>query len=123
MNFQAISGINALGIPPLQTPNTQPGSFIQNIDLLRNAGQALGVQQTDEVGFESIFQAYMNMLQSAERAEAQSQHLSLEFALGNHDDMLAVIMAQEMAFTSMQFAVQVTSRFIEAYREIMRMQI
>jgi len=123
MSFQAINGIGALGTQPMQMPSLQPGSNIHNAELLRNAGRTLGVAPQEEAGFESIFQAYLNMLNSAERAEAQMQHLQVEFALGNHDDMLAVILAQEMAFTSMQFAIQVTSRFIEAYREIMRMQI
>jgi len=123
MNFQAINSVGAVAAQSMQMPSLQPGSNIQNVELLRNAGRALGATPQEEAGFESIFQAYMNMLNSAERAEAQMQHLQIGLALGNHDDMLAVILAQEMAFTSMQFAIQVTSRFIEAYREIMRMQI
>jgi len=123
MNFQAIGSIGAIGPQPPTAPTIQSSPNVRNTELLRNAGRALGVQEQEEAGFESIFQAYLNMLNSAERAEAQMQHLQVEFALGNHDDILAVVLAQEMAFTSMQFAIQVTSRFIEAYREIMRMQI
>jgi len=37
--------------------------------------------------------------------------------------MLAVILAQEKAYTSLNFTVQVTSRIIDAYREIMRIQV
>ena len=85
--------------------------------------QQVQVPQEDRLAFETILDAYMSMVGSAGRAEAHAQHLAIEHALGNHDDMLSVILAQEMAYTSINFAIQVTSRIIESYREIMRMQI
>lgn len=138
MNFPSISGIQALSplttpqLAPLTTPQPlgtlptmqPPGRVAESVNLLRDAGRAMGVQASgEESSFESLFQAYLDMVNSAGRIEATAQHLQVEYALGNHDDMLAVILAQEMAYTSLYFAVQVTNRIIEAYREIMRMQI
>ncbi|MCL2752603.1 MAG: flagellar hook-basal body complex protein FliE [Defluviitaleaceae bacterium] len=113
MNFQAIQPIMA---------NMQGIERLQNI---QQAGSPNRVNQPsdDRLAFESILGAYMDMVGAAGRAEANAERLAVEFALGNHDDMLSVIIAQEMAYTSINFATQVTSRIIEAYREIMRMQI
>ena len=73
--------------------------------------------------FSMMLDAYTSMVNTAGALEANAQNLSIDFAIGRHDDMLAVILAQEQAYSSMFFTVQVTSRIIEAYREIMRMQI
>ena len=83
----------------------------------------VGLGEEGGIAFQELLGAYMNIVGDAGRMEQHAQYLQVEFALGNHDDMLSVILAQEMAFTSMNFAVQITSRIIEAYREIMRMQI
>ena len=119
MTIPAISGFG--NITAIQ-PNAQ--RIIDTADFLRPPA---GITQTDRAqetqSFDTIFSAYMDMVNSAGRAEAQAQNLQIEYALGNHDDMLAVIIAQEMAFTSLHFTVQVTNRIIQAYQEIMRMQV
>jgi len=102
----------------------QPGQAVNPIAAqLQAARPANPIGDTSQIAFQDILGAYMNIVGDAGRMEQQAQHLQIEFALGNHDDMLSVILAQEMAFTSMNFAVQITSRMIEAYREIMRMQL
>ncbi|MCL2169442.1 MAG: flagellar hook-basal body complex protein FliE [Defluviitaleaceae bacterium] len=105
---------------PVQTGNN-------NIAAVQSQIQAgvpqIGTLDTGGIAFSELLGAYMNIVGDAGRMEQHAQHLAVEFVLGNHDDMLSVIMAQEAAWTSMSFAVQVTSRIIEAYREIMRMQI
>ena len=116
MNFPALSGIQAIqqGAPPVAP---------QNIEMLRGAGQAMGLRVEEDGGFENLFQAYLGLVNQTGLIEANAHNLQIDYALGKHDDMLAVIMAQEMAYTSLYFTVQVTNRVIEAYREIMRMQI
>ncbi|MCL2572959.1 MAG: flagellar hook-basal body complex protein FliE [Defluviitaleaceae bacterium] len=119
MNIPAISGLG--GVAAVQ-PNAQP--IIDAANFLR---PPVGVPQIQEVetaqSFDTIFSAYMDMVNSAGRMEAQAQSLQIGFALGEHDDMLSVVLAQEMAYTSLYFTVQVTNRIIQAYQEIMRMQV
>ena len=93
-------------------------------DVVRAQAPQIGsLDGETQLAFQSLLDAYMGIVGDAGRNVKIMEHLQLEFALGNHDDMLSVIMAQEMAYTSMHFAVQVTSRMIEAYREIMRIQL
>ena len=73
--------------------------------------------------FQTFLDAYLNLTNTAGRMELQAQHVAIEYALGYTDDMLAVILAQEAAHTALNFTVQVTSRIIQAYQEIMRMQM
>jgi len=80
-------------------------------------------EEGQPLAFQNLLDSYMDMVNEAGRSVARAEHLQIEFALGNHDDMLSVVLAQEMAYVSMHFAVQVTSRILDAYREIMRMQI
>jgi len=135
MNFPAISGITAIqqptlnnlaplrGIGDLSAPRGIGDRYTHELEFLRGAGQSLGLRVPDDTPFENILQAYLGLVNQAGRLEGQAHNLQVEYALGNHDDMLAVILAQEMAYTSLHFTVQVTNRVIEAYREIMRMQI
>jgi len=117
MNFPAINGIRAIqqGV----APNLGGINQLNNNNPVRN----LGIDAAEDTSFDSLFQSYLNMLNEAGSLEMQAQNLQIEFALGNTDDMLSVVLAQEAAYTSMMFAVQITNRMIEAYREIMRMQL
>ena len=112
-------------IPSISAIQPGPQAIGLTQDIVRaqrpEAGSLAG--ETGGLAFQSLLNAYMGIVGDAGRNVDHAQHLQIEFALGNHDDMLSVILAQEMAYTSMHFAVQVTSRMIEAYREIMRMQI
>ena len=128
MNLSAISSIaaplNVAGPISAVRPNlpSLPGSHGLS------ANRPLGLlPEADEVAhgqtFDNILNAYLDLVNDAGRLEAQSQHLQVEYALGNHDDMLAVILAQEAAYTALHFTVQVTNRIIQAYQEIMRMQV
>ncbi|MCL2874008.1 MAG: flagellar hook-basal body complex protein FliE [Defluviitaleaceae bacterium] len=73
--------------------------------------------------FEMFYNAAINLINEVNEHQRSSYQLQLDFATGRTDDVLAVMMAQEKAHASLNFTVQVTSRIVEAYREIMRMQI
>ena len=73
--------------------------------------------------FEAFLDSALRMTGTVAILEEQASQVATDFALGRHDDMLAVILAQEMAHTALNFTVQVTSRIVQAYQEIMRMQV
>jgi flagellar hook-basal body complex protein FliE len=73
--------------------------------------------------FGSVFQSYMNLFNETNVQQLSAEQLQLDYASGKTDDMLAVMLAQEKAYTSLNFTVQVTNKLIESYREIMRMQL
>ena len=73
--------------------------------------------------FESFYNAYLNMIDETNTYQLQADQIQLDFAAGKTDDMLSVMLAQEKAYTSFNFTVQVTNKLVDAYREIMRMQL
>lgn len=64
----------------------------------------------------SVFER-MNQMQN------DSAELARQFAAGETDDLVRVVTAAEEASITLQMAVQVRNKVIEAYQEIMRMQV
>jgi len=73
--------------------------------------------------FEQFYNAALDVLNETNQQQIQADSLQLDFATGRTNNMLAVIMAQEQAATSLNFTVQVANRVIESYREIIRLQV
>lgn len=80
-------------------------------------------EMVDSSAFGQIFNATMQLFDDTNTLQHAADQLQLDYVTGRTNDMLAVILAQEKAHTSLSFTVQVTNRVIEAYREIMRMQL
>ncbi|MDL2248873.1 flagellar hook-basal body complex protein FliE [Tyzzerella sp. OttesenSCG-928-J15] len=47
----------------------------------------------------------------------------MDYITGKTDDMLAVVTAEQRAYTALNFTVQVTNKVVEAYKQIISMQI
>lgn len=53
----------------------------------------------------------------------ESEKISEDFAAGKTDNIHQVLIAVEKADTALQFTMQIRNKVMEAYNEIMRMQI
>lgn len=73
--------------------------------------------------FEDFYKAAINLYEDTNQMQLTADNLQMDYITGKTDDMLSVVMAQEKAYTSLSFTTQVTNKIIEAYREIMRMQM
>lgn len=73
--------------------------------------------------FQSFFNAALQMVNETNESQLLSEQLYVDLATGKTDDILAVVMAQNKADAALNFTVQVTGKIIEAYREIMRIQL
>jgi len=62
-------------------------------------------------------------LQAVNRQQLDSQEVSRQFLTGELEDIHQLLIAGEQARVSLQLTVQITTRIIDAYREISRMQI
>jgi len=73
--------------------------------------------------FESMLKSAMQTVDATaeEQITAQEQYIAL--ATGKTDDILSVVLAQEKASVSLNFTTQVANKLIEAYKEIMRLQL
>lgn len=73
--------------------------------------------------FSSIFDASMNMIDETNAYQQEAKQLQLDFASGKNDNILEVTLAQEKAMSALNFTVQVTNKLMEAYKEIMQIQL
>ena len=62
-------------------------------------------------------------LQSVNRQQLQSEEATRQFLSGELEDISQLMIASEQARISLQLTVQITSRIIDAYREIARIQV
>lgn len=81
----------------------------------------------NEVKVETSSSSFSDILSSAvqelEAAQAQSNADSMKLALGDVDDIAQVQINAMKTSTMVQTAVQLTTRAVNAYKEIMQMQI
>ena len=87
-----------------------------------NPQQVLNIREEERV-FDQFLRAAMDVVNQTNERIIESDVEQMRFATGQSNDMLTVILAQERAGSALNFTVQITNRIIEAYREIMRMQI
>ncbi|HHW98543.1 MAG TPA: flagellar hook-basal body complex protein FliE [Firmicutes bacterium] len=76
--------------------------------------------KSDDVGFGQLLNGLM---QQAVKQQTVADNLSAQLALGEIDDVATVMIAAEKAALSWQLLQQVRNKLVEAFQEIMRMQV
>lgn len=103
-----------MDIPALN--NVVP-SYLSNV---ADAARKIGSQ--DE-GFDSVLQSMMNMVNETNYAQNKAEEATMQFELGyatNTHDLNAI---QEKATIALNYTIAVRDRMLEAYKEIMNMQV
>jgi len=72
------------------------------------------------VSFGDMFTSQLDKLNTS---QIQADELAMDFASGNTEDLHQVMIAAEEARISMELAVQVRNKIIEAYKELSSMQL
>lgn len=100
MAIQGITGINpiASGITPI----------------------AAAEQKEEGISFKDVL---MNAINEVSSLEQESSRMTEDFIAGRTDNIHAVMIAGEKASVSLQFIMEVRNKVLEAYQEIMRMQV
>ena len=80
--------------------------------------------QTKSTGeFGSIFEKAMENLNTTNAYLSDAENESLRWALGETENTHELTNALQKASTALQYTVAVRDKFLEAYKEIMQMQI
>lgn len=87
--------------------------------------ETLGVKKNQETAnFGDFLQnAIKNQVATTNELIQSANQKGIDFALGKVDDIAEVMALQEIANTSLQFTVQLRNSLLEAYNEIMRIQV
>jgi len=80
-------------------------------------------QQNDGSAFDEIYNAAIGMLNDTNALQKNAEQKSLDFALGKIDNIHDVMIAQEKASVALQYTVRMKNAVMDAYNEIMRIQL
>ena len=83
---------------------------------------ASDVAQTND-DFGSIFNSMVDALNETNTLHNIAEEEEIRFALGESENTHDLLIAQTKATVALQYTVAVRDKMIEAYREIMQMQI
>lgn len=94
-------------------------------DYIREAVERYQLQKgdVDTQDFDSVFRAALTMIDDTNDLSNQAGSEEIRFLLGEADNTHDLLIAQEKANVALQYTVAVKDKMIEAYREIMQMQI
>lgn len=80
-------------------------------------------QQSEGSTFDSIYKSAIGMLNETNELQKNAEQKSMDFALGKIDNIHDVMIAQEKATVALQYTVKMKNAIMDAYNEIMRIQL
>lgn len=96
--------------------NVTPSYLTGITDATRKVGSQDG-------GFDSILKSMMNMVGEANDAQNKAEEAEMLFELGYATNTHDLNAAQEKADIALNYTIAVRDKMLEAYKEIMNMQI
>lgn len=97
---------------------------IQGINLVNNtiatATPTKINSASENINFKDLL---VDALNNVNTLEQESDKMTEDFIAGRTDDIYSVLIAADKASISLQFITEVRNKVMEAYQEIMRMQI
>ena len=73
--------------------------------------------------FQSIFDSALGMITETDTLAAEAEEAAMDFTLGNTESTHELGIIQTKALMSLQYTVAVKNGLLDAYKEIMNMQI
>ena len=100
---------------------------VHNVDLMNSVYETTGrsdvTTQKENVSFDNLFDSAVNMYKETDALQNAAEESEMNFALGYSTSVHDLAIAQQKANISLQYTVKVTNKALEAYKEIMNMQI
>ena len=94
---------------------------IENIS--KNNSLVVNENENNDTAFSNILSSAMGLVNQTNRLSEQAEQAEIDFALGNADSTHDVAVAQQKAYISLQYTVAIKNAVMEAYKEIMNIQI
>lgn len=100
-------------------------NLISGLNSLTPSRSLFEAEDTGSINYSKIpFADYLvQALNTTNSLLLESDKISSDFAAGITDNIHAVTIAAEKADTALQFTLQIRNKIMDAYSEIMRMQI
>lgn len=96
--------------------NDIQNSLIDNINTTKT-------KESSNTAFDSLFKSVVSMYKETDDLQNAAEESEVNFALGYSTSTHDLAIAQQKANISLQYTVKVTNKALEAYKELMNMQI
>jgi flagellar hook-basal body complex protein FliE len=90
---------------------------------LGNQVTSSGVNTSNSTAFDKFLESAMNMISETDSLQKDAEQAELNYELGYSDNTHDLAVAQNKANVSLQYTVAVRDRLVQAYKELMQMQI
>lgn len=90
---------------------------------IKNAAIENQSLQTEDASFSSVLQSAKDMLNEASDLQNEAEEAEMQFMLGYSTNTHDLQAAQTKADIALNYTIAVRDRMLEAYKEIMNMQI
>ncbi len=74
-------------------------------------------------GFDKVLDSVMGLVKETDQLQHDANAQEISFMLGESDNVHDLMIAEQKANIALQYTIAVRDRFIEAYNNIMNMQI
>lgn len=91
--------------------------------LTKESGASDVTTTNTENGFAKIYQAALGMINEASSLELKAQDEEMKWAMGLTENAHDLTIAQNKASSALTYTVAVRDKVLEAYKEIMNMQM
>lgn len=99
------------------------GISIWGNSLISDPSKPKELPRTNTQLFDDMLTAAKGIYSEANANINSFEDMQMRIASGESDDFVGLTLMQSKANSSMQFIVQSTNKVVEAYREVMRMQV
>ncbi len=96
---------------------------IMNNDTVLNNINTAQVTTDNQAAFDSFLSSAIDMYKETDDYQKAAEESEINFALGYSTSTHDLAIAQQKANISLQYTVQVTKKVLEAYKELMNMQL
>ncbi|MDE6434344.1 MAG: flagellar hook-basal body complex protein FliE [Lachnospiraceae bacterium] len=91
--------------------------------VLFNSYNTAEVERDNKTAFDSLFSSAIQMYKNADDLQNAAEESEINFALGYATSTHDLAIAQQKANIALQYTVKVTNKALEAYKELINMQI
>lgn len=92
-------------------------------DYVKNAAMSNEQLKTQDNSFDGVLQSAMGLLNETSTLQNKAEEAEMQFMLGYSTNTHDLQIAQEKATVALNYTVAVRDKMMEAYKEIMNMQI
>lgn len=79
--------------------------------------------ETDKTSFDSVMNSVLGMVKETNTLQNNASAEEIKFSLGESENTHDLLIAEQKAAIALQYTVAVRDKFIDAYKEIMNMQM